>query len=157
MVQLIKTMFIPKLQYAGHIYLTEENLGIINKLWYKILKTTIGAVLNISVVVAEVTLGLPPLDLQTKINRIKHFLKLNILPIPGDKYLQTIINKYDSHKRSPSILHTSLKEVFHFLDWKSKHYPSQFTESDKTAISTSNLKKNMAISQEKLVPTHLVL
>ena len=138
MVQLIKTMFIPKLQYAGHIYLTEQNLDIIKKLWYKILKSSIGAVLNISVVVAEVILGLPPLDLQTKINRIKHFLKLNILPIPGDKYLQTIKSIYDSSKRSPPILHTSLKEVFHFLSWKLKHYPSDFTGSDKTIITTSN-------------------
>ena len=138
MVQLIKTMFIPKLQYAGHIYLTEENLAIINKLWYKILKTSIGAVLNISVVAAEVILGLPPLDLQTKINRIKHFLKLNILPIPEDKYLKMIKEKYDFSKRSPPTMHMSLKDVFHFLDWKLKHYPSQFTESDKTIISTSD-------------------
>ena len=82
MVQLIKTMFIPKLQYAGHIYLTENNLAKIKKLWYKIVKTSIGAILNVSLAVAEIILGLPPLEIQTKINIIKHFLKLNIHPSP---------------------------------------------------------------------------
>ena len=90
MVQLIKTMFIPKLQYAGHIYLTANNQEKIKKLWYKIVKTSIGAILNVSLAVAEVILGLPPLEIQTKINRIKHFLKLNIHPSPNDLYKQTI-------------------------------------------------------------------
>ena len=138
MVQLIKTLFIPKLQYAGHIFISENNLADIKKLWYKLIKTSIGAVLNISVSVAEVILGVPPLELQTKINRIKHFLKLNILKIPGDLYLQTISDIYNPTDKSPSILHSSLKEVFHFLNWKCKQYPKQFSDSDKIIIQSSD-------------------
>ena len=137
MVQLIKTMFIPKLQYAGHIYLTENNLAKIKKLWYKIVKTSIGAILNVSLAVAEIILGLPPLEIQTKINRIKHFLKLNIHPSPDDLYKQTIKNSYDPHCKSPPLLHNSLKEVFQFLDWKLEHFPLQFSDSDKNIISSS--------------------
>ena len=137
MVQLVKTMYIPKLQYAGHLYLTESNIEIIKPLWYKILKTSIGAVFNVSMAVAEVILGLPPLEIQTKINRIKHFLKLNILPNPGDLYTQTIMNIYNSDNKSPPILHNSLKEVYHFLNWKLKQHPKDFTDSDKTIICLS--------------------
>ena len=138
MIQLIKTMFIPKLQYAGHIWITERNLEEIQKLWYKILKATIGAVFNISASLAEVILGLPPLELQTKINRIKHFLKMNIIPIPNDVYVYTIKNLYNSNNKSPKILHTSLKEVFHFLDWKLSCHPTDFTDSDIAIITSSD-------------------
>ena len=138
MVQLIKTLFIPKLQYAGHIFISEDNLTDIKKLWYKLIKTSIGAVLNISVSVAEVILGLPPLELQTKINRIKHFLKLNILKTPGDLYLQTISDIYNPADKSPSILHSSLKDVFQFLNWKFKQHPEHFSDSDKIILQSSN-------------------
>ena len=136
MTQLIKTMFIPKLQYAGHIWINEHNLEEIQKLWYKLLKASIGAVFNISASVAEVILGLPPLELQTKINKIKHFLKINILPTPNDVYIHTIKNIYDSNTKSPKILHTSLKEVFHFLDWKLAGHPAEFTDSDIAIIKS---------------------
>ena len=136
MVQLIKTMFIPKLQYAGHIYLSDNNLGKIKNLWYKIVKTSVGAILNVGLAVAEIILGLPPLEIQTKINRIKHFLKLNIHPSPKDLYKQQIESLYNANCKSPPILHNSLKEVFQFLNWKIKHYPIHFTDSD-TDITTS--------------------
>ena len=138
MVQLIKTLFIPKLQYAGHIFISEHNLTDIKKLWYKLIKSSIGAVLNISVSVAEVILGLPPLELQTKINRIKHFLKLNILKTPGDLYLTTISNMYNPADKSPSILHSSLKDVYNFLNWKLKQHPEQFSGTDKVIINSSD-------------------
>ena len=138
MVHLIKTLFIPKLQYAGHVFISDNNLTDIKKLWYKLIKTSIGAVLNISVSVAEVILGLPPIELQTKINKIKHFLKLNILKIPGDLYLKTINDIYDSTKKSPPILHSSFKDVFHFLNWKLKQHPGQFSDSDKIIINSSD-------------------
>ena len=138
MVQLIKTLFIPKLQYAGHIYLTENNLAKFKKLWYKIVKTSIGAILNVSQTAAEVILGLPPLDIQTKINRIKHFLKLNIHPNQDDLYKQTIKDMYNPNSKSPPILYNSLKEVFQFLNWKLKNYPHQFTDFDKDIINSTD-------------------
>ena len=138
MVQLIKTLFIPKLQYAGHIYLTDENIATVKKLWYKLLKAATGAVFNISLSVAEIILGLPPLEIQTKINRIKHYLKLNILPIPGDPYVQRIHDIFDSSNKAPPILQNSLKEVYHFLNWKLLERPLEFTDSDKIIISSSD-------------------
>ena len=138
MVQLIKTLFIPKLQYAGHIYLTDENIATIIPIWYKLLKMATGAVFNISLSVAEIILGLPPLEIQTKINRIKHYLKLNIMPIPSDLYVQKIHDIYDAYNKTPPILHKSLKEVFHFLNWKMSLYPLEFTDLDKRIISSSD-------------------
>ena len=81
---------------------------------------------------------MPPLDIQTKVNRIKHFLKLNIHPSPDDKYKLTIKDSYDPNGKSPPILHNSLKEVFQFLNWKFKHYPLQFSDSDNEIISSSS-------------------
>ena len=75
MLYLVKTLFISKLSYASPIWATEKNLHQINSLWYKILKSITGAVLNVGQNIAEVILGVPPLQIQTKINSIKHFLK----------------------------------------------------------------------------------
>ena len=47
------------------------------------------------------------------------------------------MNIYNSDNKSPPILHNSLKEVYHFLNWKLKQHPKDFTDSDKTIICLS--------------------
>ena len=56
--------------------MTKENLKDLNQLWYHIMKSVIGAVLNINHNIAELILGLPPIHIQTQVNSIKHFLKI---------------------------------------------------------------------------------
>ena len=130
MVQLIKTLFIPKLMYAGHVWINKNNLQNIKSLWYKILKATVGATFNISAALAEVILGLPPIDIQVQINRIKHLLKLNIAEIKEDRLKEFILDTYDHSSKTPVTIHTQFKQLYQFLNWKLQEQPSKFTEQD---------------------------
>ena len=68
------------------IYTPEE----INSLYYKILKTSIGAGFNIWQSISEVILGLPPVHIQNRVGKIQHYLKININNIPEDQLKETI-------------------------------------------------------------------
>ena len=94
MSSLIKSLFLSKLAYASHIWMSKDNTKEINKLWYRIIKAVTGAVLNIKLNVAEVIVGIPPITIQTKVNSIKHFLKLVIKPVPQDRFREFITTNY---------------------------------------------------------------
>ena len=130
MVYLIKTMIISKWSYASHIYMNKENLELINNFWYKILKAIIGAVFHVKLEIAELILGLPPIAVQNKANEIKHFLKLNINKVPGDRFVEFLSKEYDEEKKTPRIIHSKMKTTFDFLLWKTKNYKGQFTEEE---------------------------
>ena len=80
----------------------------INHLWYKLLKTAIGAVFNISQTRAEVILGLPPLE-------IKHYLKINIFKEEGDKLKELVSSQLIQGREMNRTLRNEIKEVFLFL------------------------------------------
>ena len=137
MVLLVKTLFISKLSYASHIWMSKENTKDILSLWYQILKSIIGSVLNISHNIAEVIVGVPPILIQATVNGIKHFLKLNIKPVQNDRYTKFIANSYNDQNVSTAAIHNTLKVIFKFLQWKSKEYENQFTVEDKVIISNN--------------------
>ena len=153
MVQLLKTLFIPKLQYAGHIYINKNNLQDLKSLWYKVLKSTVGATFNISASIAEVILGLPPIEIQTQTNRIKHYLKLNISPVPEDRYKEFISNTYDQNNKSPSVIHNHLKDLFSFLTWKLQQQPSQFSDHDMEIISNRHFNQYFELTRKSCTYT----
>ena len=66
----------------------------------KILKTSIGAVFNIKYTIAEITVGLPAIILQNKINQIKHYLKIIMNDIPEDP-LKECIKQITEHNPPP--------------------------------------------------------
>ena len=135
MLYLIKALFISKLSYASHIWLTKVNLKEINKLFYHILKSITGAILNIGQNIAEVILGVPPILIQTKVNCIKHFLKLINKPTPRDRYKEFLITTYNDVTKSPTIIHTKYKDIFTFLEWKMSHYPTHFNSDDQDIVN----------------------
>ena len=51
-------------------------------MWYKMVKSAIGAVFNVKQTTGEIILGLPPIAVTSKVNAIKHVLKLNIFANP---------------------------------------------------------------------------
>ena len=131
MLHLFKALFLSKSSYAGHIWYTKENSVDINQLFYRILKAITGAVLNIDQNIAELILGIPPLNVQTTIHSIKHFLKINSAPVPNDVYKSFLNESYDETTKKPNIIHSKLKEVYDFLVWKEKLYPQHFTNEDR--------------------------
>ena len=56
---------------------SEEHESI-NSLYYRTLKSTVGAVFNVRHIISEVILGLPPFNVQNKVNQVKHHLKIII-------------------------------------------------------------------------------
>ena len=134
MLYLVKTLFLSKLAYASHIWATKNNLKEINSLWYHILKSITGAVLNLGQNIAEVILGVPPLQIQTKVNSIKHFLKLNIKPAARDRYREFLITTYNDLTKSPKSIYIKLKDTFSFLGWKLTLYPTHFSTDDTNIV-----------------------
>ena len=114
--------------------MSNKNTKEILKLWYRVLKSIIGSVLNISLNVAEVILGVPPILIQANINSIKHFLKLNILPLPNDRYTQFITIMHNDQNTVTFAISTKFKDIFKFLRWKYRKYQQHFTDDDSNII-----------------------
>ena len=102
MVYLLHALFISKYSYASHIWMTNENVKEIAQLWYHILKSVTGAVLNIGQNIAEFLLGIPPIKVQTQINSIKHFLKIVNKPVQHDQYKEFLHTTYDYENKMPT-------------------------------------------------------
>ena len=131
MTNLIRTLIISCMFYAGHIWMNSGNMTEINKFWYKIIKSTTGAVFNVSRSNAEMIIGLPPLHIQNKINRIKHYLKLCMNKTPGDRLIE-YLSLVDLEL--PTEIKSSVREVFKFLKWKKSKYPVYFNQEDEQII-----------------------
>ena len=129
--QITTSLILSILHYAGLIWLSNINIAEIESLWYKIVKASTGAVFNVRKSIAEVIIGIPPISIQKKINKIKHYLKLNLNPAPQDKVRDLIAECFynQENKRIPVELTLSLNETFKFLNWKCEFYPKQFTQT----------------------------
>ena len=131
-VRLCEVLMCTSICYAGIIWMNPKSLAEVGSTWYRILKAAIGAVFNISLMNAEILLGILPLEFQNRINSIKHLLKLNILPISEDplKKLITCQLKQCSYSR----LTSKVKDTFQFLKWKRNKFENQFSTTDLSII-----------------------
>ena len=145
--RIIETIFMSIIQYAGHIWINSRTMEKIDKLWYRILKSTVGALFNIKQETAETILGIPPLRLQTNINRTKHYLKLNIMKSPCDSLQETITSCLNS-RNPPKELKDNMKEVFKFLQWKKHLVPQDFSDNDLHIISNNQLNNYCHLSSK---------
>ena len=147
-VQIARTLFLTIMHYAGLVWMSNKNMAEIDSLWYKIIKSATGAVFNVRKSIAECITGIPPISLQNNINKVKHYLKLNINPAPEDQVRELIQVCYDNQQRKaiPTELSSSLKETFRFLRWKVEKYPSNFTENDKFIVDNNILKDFVRLS-----------
>ena len=143
-IQIIKTLFLPTLFYAGHVWMNRNNMKNINSLYYKMLKSTVGAVLNIRQSYAELILGLPPLNIVNEINKIKHFLKVNMTQLPDDR-LRDCIRKDLFNNLNSETAH-SIRLVYKYLKWKMITYPETANDSDKIIIESGDLEKYFQIT-----------
>ena len=128
--QITRTYFLPSLHYAGLVWQNNRSIKEVEGVWYRIIKSAIGAVFNIRKSLAEVILGLPPLDLQNKMNQIKHYLKMNIKPSAVDHLRDFIQGCFSNMFTTPPQLIGAMKDIFKFLQWKIQNKPSDFNEND---------------------------
>ena len=85
MVQLLRTLFLSTLLYGSHIWMSRNNMKEINKLYYKMIKSTVGAVFNVKHSICELIVGIPPIHIQNTVNQLKHYLKVIINRSPASK------------------------------------------------------------------------
>ena len=145
MIQIIKTLFLPTLLYAGHIWINNKNMKDINSLYYKILKSTVGAVFNIRQSYAEIILGLPPINIVNEINKVKHYLKVHMTQIPEDRLRDLIESELQNNNQGSAVCY-SIRQVFKFLKWKLQNYPESISEGDENIIDSRSLEGFFKIS-----------
>ena len=112
------------------------------------MKAILGAVLNIKNTIAELLLGIPPLEIQTKIHCIKHFLKINNTPVQSDSYRKFLIDAYDHETKTPKAIFRKYKDVYEFLEWKLASYPSHFNNEDKYIVINKEYNKFPEFSEK---------
>ena len=139
----IKTLFLPTLFYASHIWMSKENMKDINTLYYKIIKAAIGAVFNIRQTFAEIILGIAPLSITNDINQIKHILKLNMTQIPEDRLRKLIEEEIQNNESKVNYV---IRQVFKFLKWKLLNRPDDITHNDQVIIQSGNLEQYFKLS-----------
>ena len=94
MTPLINVLFLRCLFHGGMIWINQHNQVDIKKLWYKVLKSTLGATFNVKLELCEIIPGLLPIMFQNLINSIKHFLNINVKKDDTDP-LRTLLKKRD--------------------------------------------------------------
>ena len=140
MVQLIRTLFLSCLFYGSHLWMNQKNMKDINCLYYKILKSTVGAVFNVRQSKIEVILGLPPVNIQNKVNQVKHYLKIITNEVPDDPLLKTIQNITASNS-IPAEMYNKIRSVYTFLRWKLQQRPQQFSQEDQVIIQQNDFSR----------------
>ena len=145
--QLLKTIFLSIIFYAGHIWITRKNLQDIEKLWYRMTKAATGAVFDISQTVSELILGIPPLEVSNNINKIKHYLKINLNNLENDQLSKFISSSLNENNRPPSNeLNFTMKEVFRFLKWRLDSGNHKMNDEDEKIINNNSLHKFFSLS-----------
>ena len=130
LVRLVKTVIFSSLFYGSLVWQTNVNLIQLNKLWYKVAKSAIGAVFNVQHTIAEVILGVPPLSVMGRVLAVKHYLKA--LSTTDDIHKSFLFEEVKSG--NPAIL-SQMKDVVRFIKWKHDLYPRSILPADIALIS----------------------
>ena len=132
LVCLVRTVIFSSLFYSSLVWQTNANLVQLNKLWYKVAKSTIGAVFNVQHTIAEVILGVPPLSVTGRVLAVKHYLKA--LSTTDDIHRSFLFEEVISG--NPAIL-SQMKDAIRFIKWKQKLYPRSILPADMDLITNS--------------------
>ena len=146
MVELIRTLFLSCLFYGSHLWMNKQNMKEINSLYYTMLKSAVGAVFHVRQSILEVILVIAPIHIQNKVNQIKHYLKININQVPDDPLKDTIREAASTSTNNRTGLHSVIRSVYKFLEWKMVINPNQFREEDKEIINQRDISKYHLLS-----------
>ena len=116
--------------------MNDRNRKEVEQLWYKIIKSAVGATFNLRKSLAEIILGIPPLAIQNKMHKVKFYLKLNIKPAKEDRLRDFIKQCYEVHQEASIVkeLRASIRDVYNFLKWKVDEHPNDFTLEEMSII-----------------------
>ena len=154
-VKLLEALVSSCIQYAGIVWINWKSIMEVESVWYKIIKSAVGAVFNIRKSLAEAIVGVPSIEITNTVHTVKHFLKLNLFNIVKDPYKAFVRNHLE--ETSYSGLISKIKETFSFLRWKVLQDPGSFNENDLTIIEYSQLSKFTDISTEACSYTKVLM
>ena len=97
-----------------------SNITVINKLWYRVSKSAVGAVFNVQGAILEVILGVPPLQTMGRVISIKHYLK--VLHDSDAIHFDFVRTQLD--EMNPTVL-CHLRDVQKFLIRKIEHFSTE--------------------------------
>ena len=105
----------------------------INSLWYKLSKSAVGPIFNVSSSLLEAILGTPPLEIQNRIITVKHYLKCVTDQHDNHqgKHLSFILDELAARN---SAVESHIRKVFKFLEWKIKIRPEVFSGDDQYIV-----------------------
>ncbi|KAL5265903.1 hypothetical protein ACHWQZ_G006532 [Mnemiopsis leidyi] len=144
-VRITKTIMFSTLFYGSTVWMHNSNMDQINKLWYKVSKTAVGAVFNTHGAILEVILGVPPIQTTQKIIAIKHYLKA--LSDNEDIHCRFIGNQVA--EGNPRVL-CHLRDVQKFLSWKAENFREEIETGDLAILSQRDIEPLLQLSQKTL-------
>ena len=106
----------------------------INTLWYKVSKAAVGAVFNVSNVILEVILGIPPLQVVARVIAIKHYLK--VFSEEEDIHKRFIISQLMT--RNPTVL-GHLRDLMKFFSWRTENFCENLNPEDHHIIQSGDI------------------
>ena len=132
--KIVQTVILSCLSYACNIWMSQRNMINIEKLWYKVCKSAVGAVFDVNKSVLEVIVGLAPIEVMKRVISIKHYLKSvgHSHSVEYNEVYMGFINK-EVDRRNPFVLN-QLKDVFRFLKWKLSQHANAFTVRDRYIV-----------------------
>ena len=104
----------------------------LNKLWYKVAKSALGAVFNVHHSLTEVILGVPPLNITGRIVAVKHYLKA----LGKDDIHRSFIES--QVQSGNSIVLSQMRDVMKFINWKAERSSSRTPTAD-SSLSVGNI------------------
>ena len=120
----------------------------VKNLWYKVIKTSIGATFNVKTEICEIILGLSPLELFNEVNTIKHFMKLNVKKSDNDLLRDSMLSLFEFSGHSCSILQSHLSSAFKFLHWQYCHHTVSFTTVDSHIVLSNDFMRFTELSSD---------
>ena len=143
-VRLIEVLLYTRIHYAGTVWINDKTIRELESSWYRPIKAALGAIFHVKHSLAEAIMGVLPIQISNKVNSIKHFLKLNILPCDNDPLKRLVEEQIQDNQHSR--IHTRIKHVFQFLEWKLSAYPNKFSYDEKNIIANKEFSKFCSLS-----------
>ena len=110
---LFKTLVIPKLMYASPTWLHKQ-LDTFKDLWSRVLLKIIGSEYHTERKITEVTLSIPPLNVQLEVNSVKFLLKC----LSSDDEMIAILLNIEQQSNHP--LFSKIFQIKKYICWKQK-------------------------------------
>ena len=148
-VRLTKAILFSSLFYGSLIWQNNSNMTDLNRLWYRVAKAAVGAVFNVQHAILEVILGIPPLNVTSRILAVKHYLKVLNSP-KGDAHREFI--QQEINTGNTTVL-TNMRDVLKFLKWKVEMCHESFNSSDTNALGSNDLLQLFNLSK-KIMSLH---